>query len=161
MKSTPVSVLLLQFLVFIASVALGFAADLPAGTAKGTCAKDAAPPVALAFAGAFVDQKEERKPTPLILSDIKLPTETWTSEFDLMRATGKLPFSGAIFFLDKDGAVFRTDFYWKGRQSSVSGYFTLKLDGKPGKDLTGTVTSGSGSEAKDPKVDATFHATLK
>jgi hypothetical protein len=153
----------LAFLLFcfcIALTALVFAADVPGGTAKGTCAKDGGTPVALAYAGAFVDQKDDRKPTLLILSDIKLPTDTWTSEFDLMRATSKLPFSGAIFFLDKDGEVFRTDFYWKGRQSSVSGYFNLKLDGKVGKELTGTVAS-SGSDAKDPKVDAAFHATLK
>ena len=69
-------------------------------------------------------------------------------------------FSGAIFFLNKDGEVFRTDFYWKGRQSSVSGYFKLKLDSKAGKELMGSVASSEG-DAKDPKVDATFHATLK
>src|SRR5258708_2354715 len=160
MKSSPTFTFFLQALFSLASVALAAAADLPSGIAKGTCAKDGAPPVALAYAGAFVDQKDDRKPTVLILSDIKLPTATWTSEFDLMRATGKLPFSGAIFFLDKDGAVFRTDFYWKGRQSSVSGYFKLKLDEKAGKELTGTVESSEG-EAKDPKVDATFHTALK
>ena len=153
----PTITLLLQLLI---PITLATAADLPSGTAKGTCAKDGAAPVALAFAGAFVDQKDERKPTLLILSDVKLPTATWTSEFDLMRATGKLPFSGAIFFLDKDGAVFRTDFYWKGRQSSVSGYFKLTLDPRAGKELTGTVVSEAG-DAKDPKLDATFHATLK
>ena len=68
--------LLLQFLMTMASVTMAMAADLPSGTAKGSC------------------------------------------------------------------------------------YFTLKLDGGPGKELGGTVVS-SGSEAKDPKVDASFHATLK
>lgn len=160
MNSSPVCRLLLQCLLSFASVALAAAVDLPSGTAKGTCAKDGAAPVALAYAGAFVDQKEDDKPTLLILSDLKLPTAMWTSEFDLMRATGKLPFSGAIFFLKKDGTVYRTDFYWKGRQSSVSGYFTLKLDAPAGKELTGSVAS-SGGEAKDPKVDGAFHATLK
>ena len=159
MKNSPAVAFLLQLCLSIMSLTLVTAADPGSGTAKGTCAKDGAAPIALAHAGAFVDQKDDRKPTLLILSDIKLPTEKWTSEFDLMRATGKLPFSGAIFFLDKDGEVFRTDFYWKGRQSSVSGYFKLKLDGKPGKELIGTVVS-DGGEAKDPKVDATFHATL-
>ena len=129
-----------------------------AGTAKGTCATKGEPAVTLAFATAFVDQKDERKPTLLILSDVKLPAEKWTSEFDLMRANSK--FSGAIFFLGKDNEVFRTDFYWKGRQSSVSGYFTLKLNEKSGKDLTGTVASDGGT-ASDPKVDAAFHAALK
>ncbi|HSI15208.1 MAG TPA: hypothetical protein VK961_24380 [Chthoniobacter sp.] len=160
MKHSPTVALLLQLLLAIASVAFVTAADLPGGTAKGTCSKDGAPAITLAYAGAFVDQKDSDKPTLLILSDIKLPTASWTSEFDLMGAVGKLPFSGAIFFLNKEGEVFRSDFYWKGRQSSVSGYFKLKLDSKAGKELTGTVATTSG-EAKDPKVDATFHATLK
>ena len=136
------------------------AADLPTGTAKGTCTKDGAAPIALHFAGAFVDQKDSDKPTLLILSDIKLPTNAWTSEFDIMESHEKYPFSGAIFFLNKEGEVFRTDFYWKGRQSSVSGYFKLTLDGKAGKELSGSVATTSG-DATDPKVDATLHATLK
>jgi hypothetical protein len=154
MKNVPILALLLSLLLSIAS-----AADLPSGTAKGTCANEGAAPVALAYAGAFVDQKDDRKPTLIILSDIKLPTGSWTSDFDILRATSKLRFSGAIFFLDKDGEVFRTDFYWKGQQSGVSGYFKLKLDSKTGKELTGTVVTSAG-DAKDPKVDATFHATL-
>ena len=152
--------LLLNLVLANIFISFAAAAELPTGTAKGTCATGGGAPIALAYAAAFVDQKEEGKPTLLILSDVKLPVATWTSEFDLMRATGKLPFSGAIFFLDKDGVVFRTDFYWKGRQSSVSGYFKLKLDAKAGKELTGAVASNDG-DAKDPKVDATFHATLK
>jgi len=159
MNNTRMIALLLKVCLALAPVALVSAADLPSGTANGTCAKDGAAPIALKYAGAFVDQKDSDKPTLLILSDIKLPTGSWKSEFDLMGATGKLPFSGAIFFLNKDGEVFRTDFYWKGRQSGVSGYFKLKLDGKAGKELTGMVAS-SGGDAKDPKVDATFHATL-
>ena len=105
-----------------------------------------------------MDVKDDRKPTVLILSDVKLPSEKWTSEFDLMRAGKK--FSGAIFFIDKDNAVYRSDFYWKGRQSSVSGYFKLTLDPKNGKEITGTVAS-SNDDPKEPKVDASFHATLK
>ncbi|MEO6788619.1 MAG: hypothetical protein ABI318_21060 [Chthoniobacteraceae bacterium] len=143
---------------FLAAATLAFAEAPPAGTARGTCANKGEAPVALAFATAFVDQKDERKPTLLILSDVKLPAEKWTSEFDLMRAGKK--FSGAIFFLNKDNEVFRSDFYWKGRQSSVSGYFKLKLDAAAGKDLIGTVAS-SDNDAKAPKVDATFHVTLK
>ncbi|MDR3405190.1 MAG: hypothetical protein P4L99_22030 [Chthoniobacter sp.] len=154
MKNTLALALLLSLLL-----PFTHAADLPSGTAKGTCAKDGAAPVALAYAGAFVDEKDSDKPTLLILSDIKLPTNTWKSEFDLMGSSSKYPFSGAIFFLDKDGNVFRTDFYWKGRQSSVSGYFQLTLSGKAGKELTGTVASKAG-DATDPKVDATFHATV-
>lgn len=80
MKYIPPVALLLQMPITIASVSLATAADLPSGTAKGACAKDRETPVALAYAAAFVDQKDERKPTLLILSDKKLPTDKWTSE---------------------------------------------------------------------------------
>lgn len=158
MKLTPAA----RFAALALAMALPFTAsaeELASGTAKGTCANKGEKAVALKFATAFVDQKDDRKPTVLILSDVKLPAEKWTSEFDLMRATGKNPFSGAVFFV-KDGAAYRSDFYWQGNQAGVSGYYTLKLDAKPGKELTGSVVSESGKET-DPKVDATFHATLK
>ncbi len=154
MKTTSI----LAILAILAAATLALAEPPPVGTAKGTCAKNAEPAVALTNAAVFVDQKDDRKPTVLILSDVKLPTEKWTSEFDLMRANK--PFSGAIFFINKENEVYRSDFYWKGRQSSVSGYFKLKLDPKNGNDITGTVASTS-DDAKEPKVDATFHAVLK
>lgn len=67
-------------LAHLATATFALAEPPPAGTAKGTCAKNAEPAVALANAAAFIDQKDERKPTVLILSDVKLPTEKWTSE---------------------------------------------------------------------------------
>ena len=70
---------------------------------------------------AFVDVKDDDKPTIVILSDRKLPTEKWTSEFDLMEAKSTLKFSGVLFWLNKDGEVNRWDMYWNGQQSSVIG----------------------------------------
>jgi hypothetical protein len=35
--------------------------------------------------------------------------------------------SGVIFFLDKEGQVFRSDVHTNGRQSSVSGIFEVKI----------------------------------
>jgi hypothetical protein len=129
--------------------------DLPNGSAKGSLTFDDAT-AALTFAAAFVDQKDERKPVILILSDKKLPTEKWTSDFDIMRDRSK--FNGIVFFLDKEGQVFRTDVHMKDRQTAVSGIFDLKLDNPTSKDLTGSaITSGSGSD----KLDVAFHATLK
>lgn len=129
-----------------------------AGIATGTCSVNSEAPAKLAFASAFVDEKDSAKPTVLILSDIKLPTEAWTSEFDVMRF--KTPFSGAIFYISSDNPNTRVEFYWKGKQSAVSGYFTMKLDQAKGKELTGTVVTDT-QKAGDPHVDATFHAVLK
>jgi len=134
------------------------AGDLPAGTVKGTFIPEEKPAVTLAYAVAFVDVKDERKPILLILSDKKVPAEKWTSEFDLMLAHPN--FSGAVFFIDKEGEVFRSDVYVDGKQASVSGYFKLTLDGPMGKDLKGAVKTSDAS-SNGPKLDAVFHAVLK
>ena len=57
----------------------------------------------LKFAAAFVDQKDERKPVVLLISDQKRQVEKWESEFDVMLAHSK--WSGVVFFLDKDGSL--------------------------------------------------------
>src|SRR6266513_6225459 len=77
--------------------------DLPAGSAKGSLHYDGAT-AELKFAAAFVDQKDERKPVVLVISDQKMPIEEWKAEF---RATVGRIWSGVVFFLDKEGSVFR------------------------------------------------------
>lgn len=135
--------------------AISSASDLASGSAKGSLTFDGAT-TALTFAAAFVDQKDERKPVILILSDKKLPTEKWTSDFDILRDHSR--FNGIVFFLDKEGKVFRTDVHMKDRQTAVSGIFDLKLDNPTSKEITGSANaSGSG----DDKLDVSFHATLK
>jgi hypothetical protein len=132
------------------------APDLPSGTTKGSLTFDGAT-AALSYAAAFIDQKDERKPVVLILSDKKLPAENWTSDFDIMRDKSK--FNGIVFFFDKEGKVYRTDVHMKDRQTGVSGIFDAKPDNPTSKDLTGTATGKSGSGTD--KLDAAFHATLK
>jgi hypothetical protein len=130
-------------------------AALPAGSAHGSLTYEEAT-AELKFAAAFVDQKEDGKPIILLLSDMKLPTEKWTSEFDMMRDSTK--WSGVVFFL-RAGSVYRTDIHKKGRQASVSGFFDLKLDKPTSKDLTGTAKTKE--DEKETKLDVTFHATVK
>jgi len=77
--------------------------DLPAGSAKRSLTYDGAT-AELTFTAAFVDQKDERKPIVLVISDQKLQVEKWESEFDVMLAQSK--WSGVVFFLDKDGSLF-------------------------------------------------------
>ena len=141
-------------LCVLASPALRAASDLLSGTAKGSLTFDDAT-AALTFAEAFVDQKDERKPVILLLSDKKLLVEKWTSEFDMMLSGTK--FNGIVFFLDKEGKMFRTDVHMKGRQTGVAGIFELKLDNPTSKDLTGTATATAG---RSDKLEVAFHATL-
>lgn len=149
------------FLLFVfgALSITGFAyagADMPVGSAKGSLTYEGAT-AELKFAAAFVDQKDERKPVILLITDKKLPTEKWTSEFDMMRDGSK--WSGMMFCLDKDGNVFRSDVHISGRQGSVSGIFELKIDNPTSKDLTGTAKTSEGE--KETKLDVAFHAALK
>ena len=145
--------------ILVICVIIGFvhaATDLPAGSAKGSLTYDGAT-AELKFASAFVDQKDDRKPVILLIMDKKLPTEKWKSEFDMMRDSTK--WSGIVFFMDKEGSVFRSDVHTNGRQASVSGIFDLKLDNPTSKDLTGTAKTKE--DEKETKLDATFHAALK
>jgi len=134
----------------------GVTVDLPAGSAKGSLTFDGAT-AELKFASAFIDQKDDRKPVVLLVTDKKLPTEKWTSEFDMMLDHTK--WSGLAFFLDKDGTIYRTDVNANGWQTRVAGIFDSKIDTPQSKDLTGTAKTTS--NAKEDKIDVAFHATLK
>jgi hypothetical protein len=138
----------------LARPALYAASDLPTGTAKGSLTFDGAT-AALIYAAAFVDQKDEDKPVILILSDKKISTDKWTSQFDMMRDGPK--FDGIVFHL-KEGKMVRTTVHMKDRKTAVSGIFDVKLDSPAGKEITGSATSG---ESKSDKLDVAFHATLK
>ena len=128
--------------------------DMPAGSAKGSITFDGSTSE-LKYAAAFIDQKDERKPIVLVVSDQKLPADKWTSEFDMMRDHTK--WSGIAAFLDKDGNVYRTDVHTKGQQSSVSGMFDVKINDPTSHDLAGAAKTES--DSSDKKLDVTFHAT--
>ena len=133
------------------------ASDLPSGSAKGSLTFEGAT-VALTHAAAFTDQKDERKPVILLLSDKKLPVEKWKSEFDMMFDRSR--FNGLVFFLDQEGKVFRIDIHMNDKQTGVGGIFDLKLDNPASKELTGSATA-SATQGRSDKLDVTFHATLK
>jgi hypothetical protein len=152
LRSALIATLVLSALANPAAFA---ASDLPSGSAKGSLTFDNGT-AALTFAAAFVDQKDERRPVILLLIDKKLPVEKWKSDFDMM--FDKTKFNGIVFFLDKEGKVFRTDVHMKDRQTSVSGIFDL--DNPTSKELTGSATV-TGPEGRSDKLDVAFHATLK
>lgn len=129
---------------------------LPAGSAKGTLTYDGAT-AELKFASAFIDEKDERKPVILLITDQKLPFEKWTSEFDMIG--DKTKWTGLAVFIDDEGSVYRTDVHSNGRQSSVSGVFNVKILDTKAKDLSGTATTSE--DQKENKLDVTFHAAGK
>ncbi len=134
----------------------GTIVDLPAGVAKGSLTYDGAT-AELKFAEAFVDQKDDRKPVVVLITDQKLPTEKWKNEFDMMMDHTK--WSGLVFFIDNEGAIYRTDVHTKGRQASVSGLFDVRIQNPKAKDLAGTAKTSEGE--KRANLDVAFHATAK
>ncbi|HJT80160.1 MAG TPA: hypothetical protein VJ719_03095 [Chthoniobacterales bacterium] len=138
------------------SLAAPVSVNIPAGSAKGALTYDGNTSE-LKYAAAFTDQKDDRKPVVLIVSDQKLPIEKWTSEFDLMR--DKTKWSGIVVFMDKEGEVYRTDVHNKGEQSSVSGIFDVKINDSKSNDITGVAKTTSDSAER--KLDVTFHAVRK
>ena len=130
------------------------ATDLPAGSAKGSLTYDSAT-AELKFAAAFVDQKDERKPIVLVISDQKLQVEKWESEFDVMLAHSK--WSGVVFFLNEDGKFFAptctsTAGNQASQESSSSRSIILRAKISPEPRRPGE---------KKTKLNAAFHVTLK
>ncbi len=140
------------------------AKGLKPGQAAGTFAV-AGKTVKLAHATAFVDQKDERKPVLLLLTEEDVPAAKWTSEFDLMEYRSDHHFGGVCFWLDKDRQVFRTDYYEPGNwmSTSASGIFELKIDSPPGKALSGSAesTEAAAKFSNPVTLDASFSATIK
>jgi hypothetical protein len=117
----------------------------------------------LAYAAAFVDQKDERKPVVLLITEEAVPAAGWTSDFDIMNyRMDKHQLIGVGFWIDNKGEVYRSEYYDGGFPTSTSGYFDLKLGGPMGKTLTGSIKSTAAAASGSHKValEATFTASV-
>jgi hypothetical protein len=117
----------------------------------------------LAFAATFTDQKDDRKPTVLVLSDKEVPSSTFKdgSDFSAWRREHKI--IGLAFWLDAKNEIYRTDFYdGTSFPTSASGLFDVKVTRAAGS-LSGTAKSNqAAAKLHDPvALDATFNALLK
>ncbi len=113
--------------------------------AMGTFTPEGGKPVQLVHAASFVDAEDARKPRVIVLSDVKLPAETWKSEADLAAAVrGKHRFTGVVLFLDAEGDIYRTDTYENGRQASASGHFEVTVQDPKSPTLTGQARTKEG-----------------
>lgn len=153
-------------IIFATMAAVAFAAGpkLATGEASGAFSADGKE-TKLTHVAAFVDQKDERKPVILIVSDVELPAGGWKSETDfMMYRMDHEKMIGVAFYLDKNREVFRTD-YFDGTSfpTSTSGIFELKLDPASGKTFSGSAHSTKAGETLSHKVklDVTFNAALK
>ena len=118
--------------------------------------------VKLSNAGVFVDKKDERKPTVLLLSDQELPLSGWADSSDMIMYRMDHKFNGVAFWLDDKNQVFRTEFYMPGQfPAGATGMFELKLDA--GKSLSGAaVSTAAAAKQSDPiKLDVRFNGAVK
>ena len=148
--------------LIVASLALSVHAankNLATGTSVGTFTLDGKK-TKLAYAGAFVDQKDARKSTILIISDRKLPASSWKSESDIMRTWADRKFVGVAFWIDRNGDDFRTEYYDGKQSNSTSGILKLKLDAASGRDLSGSAIGDATADmvSHPMKLDVRFHA---
>jgi hypothetical protein len=145
------------------------AAAPAAGSANGTFTFGGKT-VKLAYAAAFVDQ--ESNLTYLLVTDNKVPAESWTSQLEIMRylIDKKNPsqidknhvFTGVAFVLDKKREMLSADYYASGFPTSTGGVFELKLDAGAPKTFSGSAWTDPRVKEKNlPEMQATFSATLK
>lgn len=156
--------LLVPVVLLGVAIALHAAGAKPApGQASGKFSV-AGQEVTLGHALAFVDRKDERKPTIVVLSDKELPAAGWKSESDFMMWRMDHKFIGVAFWLDTKREAFRTDYYdASGFPTSSSGVIDLKLDPPAGKAITGSAHSThAGETLSEPiKLDVVFNAAVK
>jgi len=154
--------IMIPFVMAFAAAAQETKAALRSGQAKGTFTKNGKT-ILLSHAYVYIDQKDDRKPVLLLIVDRQVPAESWASEFDFMRFHSGHPLTGVCYWLDKDREVFRTDYYWEGRQASAMGIFELKLEKSDAKRFVGKAWSTSAGLLGDDKLklDVSFNAALK
>jgi len=152
--------------LIVAAASAAAVAQSPAvasGQASGTFTA-AGKTIKLAHAAAFVDQGEKDKRVILLLTEQPVPAANWTKSTDIMMyRMNKNPLTGVMFRIDGKGEVVGADYYAGEFPTSTSGIFELKLDGAPGKTLSGSAksTEAAGKMREPVNLNATFSAALK
>jgi hypothetical protein len=121
----------------------------------------------LAYAAAFVDDKDATKPIVLLLTDTAVPADVLSGATTIGESQHavKKSFSGVVLWLDKDRSILRAEYYEKDDAfpTSTSGLFAATFDGPAGKTLIGSAKStGADARMSHPvKLDVRFNAALK
>ena len=87
------------------------AAPLKSGEASGSFTAQNGKVYALANAAAFVDQKDASKPVVLLLTDAPVPADVLSgaASLGMSQNMSAHPFTGLVFWLDKDRKIFRQE----------------------------------------------------
>ncbi len=120
--------------------------------------------ISLAYAYAFVDEGDKKKPVILLLTEQQVPAASWKGDSDIMMyRMNKNPLRGVAFRLDDKRALIGADYYDGSFPTGTAGIFALKLDGPPGKTLAGTAksTEAAAKLSEPVSLSVSFNATLK
>ena len=146
----------------IASLAPGAEPAAKIGTASGSFSAGGKT-AKLAFAAAFTDQKDDKKPAILVLSDKEVPASAWKSGSDLSAYRREHPFLGVVFWLDAKNDAFRCEYYdGTSFPTSAFGLFDVKVNRAAGS-LSGSAKSNqAAAKLREPvTLDVKFSAALK
>lgn len=137
-------------------------AQAPAGQASGTLTAKGKT-VKLAYAAAFVDETDKKKPVILLLTEQPVPSASWKSHADLMAHHRGAPIAGVVFRIDAQREVDTAEYFMDKFPTSTSGIFVVTFSGPAGKTFAGSVKSTpTAAKLSEPvSLDATFSATLK
>lgn len=147
--------------LLLAATAAGLA-QTSSGQATGTLTAKGKT-VKLAYAAAFVDETDKRKPVILLLTEQPVPSAGWKSHSDLMAHHRSTPITGVVFRVDAQREVDTAEYFVERFPTSTSGVFVVTFDGPPGKVYTGKVKSTpTAAKLSEPvSIDATFSAALR
>ena len=126
-------------------------------TAKGKTIK-------LAYAYAFVDEGDKKRPVILLLTEQPVPAASWKGDSDIMMyRMNKNPLRGVAFHLNDKRELVAADYYEGSFPTGTAGIFALKLDSPAGKTLAGTAKStDAAAKLSEPvSLSVSFNATLK
>jgi hypothetical protein len=140
------------------------APTLQAGQAAGTLTANGKTHK-LAHASAYIDAKDESRPTVLLLTDVPPNPTLFEGRVTITFAQvmAEQPFSGLVFKMNERGIVRNVEYYDKDEATTVTGLFELKLDEPLGKTIIGSAKATPDAATKTPPIqlEATFHATVK
>ena len=119
----------------------------------------------LAYAYAFVDEEDKKRPVILLLTEQEVPAASWKGNSEIMtyRRFNKNPLRGVAFHLNDKRELVAADIYEHSFPTGTVGIFALKFDGPAGKTFAGTAKSTeAGAKLSEPvSLSVSFNATLK
>jgi hypothetical protein len=118
----------------------------------------------LAYAYAFVDEGDKKKPVILLLTEQQVPAASWKGDSDIMMyRMNKNPLRGIAFHLNDKREVVAADYYEGSFPTGTAGIFALKLDSPAGKTFAGTAksTEAAAKLTEPVSLSVSFNATLK